>query len=316
MPKLLGLQRQLKNLGQHPKVNLWLETCFLWVQRAAPQHLLSRTVGLFAESEIGFIKGPLIRWFINTYQVNMDEALCANVNQYPNFNRFFTRALGANARPLCDQANSLACPADGAISQFGNIDDDTLFQAKGHTFTLKDLLGSSDNDTLAQFRNGKFMTIYLSPKDYHRVHMPANGQLRKMTYIPGKLFSVNSVTTRHQPQLFANNERMVAYFDTDAGPMAMIMVGAMIVAAIETVWHGKVAPNREGMQEWDYQRMGQDIRLNKGDEMGQFCLGSTVILLFGKDAMYWDNRLYCDRPTQMGEQLGLSLPKQIAQQSR
>ncbi|PCJ12941.1 MAG: phosphatidylserine decarboxylase [Gammaproteobacteria bacterium] len=310
-----SIKKRLKTLLQSPAVQSSLEMSFLWAQRIIPQHALSRAIGFFAESQLEFIKTPLINWFIKTYQVNMDEAICANPSQYPNFNLFFTRALGADARPLCEQANSIACPADGAISQLGNIDQDNLFQAKGHTFNLKELLGSNDKDTLAQFQDGKFMTIYLSPKDYHRVHMPVTGQLKKMTYIPGKLFSVNSVTTRHQPKLFANNERMVAYFETESGPMAMIMVGAMIVAAIETVWHGKVAPSREGMKEWDYARMGQEFRINKGDEMGQFYLGSTVILLFGKDAMHWDSNLYPDRITVMGEQIGQTLPKAITQPS-
>lgn len=310
-----SLKKLLLSFLQQPAVQSALEICFLWVQRIVPQHLLSRAVGFFAESRLEFIKTPLINWFIRTYQVDMDEAICANVSQYPNFNLFFTRALGADARPLCEQTNSIASPADGAISQLGNIDQENLFQAKGHCFSLSDLLGSRDQDTLAQFKDGKFMTIYLSPKDYHRVHMPVSGQLRKMTYIPGKLFSVNSVTTRHQANLFANNERMVAYFETESGPMAMIMVGAMIVAAIETVWHGKVAPSREGMQEWDYARMGKNISLNKGDEMGQFYLGSTVILLFGKNAMQWDSNLYCDKVTRMGEQIGLSLPQEMAQGS-
>lgn len=284
------------------------EIIFLWLQKLTPQHGLSRAIGFFANSRLQFIKTPLIDWFISKYNVNMDEAVCPNGEKYANFNDFFTRPLRANCRPICNEKNAISSPADGVISQLGNICDDKIFQAKGHNFNLSQLLATAEDSVLKQFKNGKFMTIYLSPKDYHRVHMPLPARLQSMTYVPGKLFSVNEVTTRRQGNLFANNERMVAIFQTQAGPMAMIMVGAMIVAAIETVWHGQVAPSKSGIQHWDYQTIGKNIYLDQGQEMGRFKLGSTVILLFAKDTAQWLSSLDADSPLLMGQAIGQTLP--------
>lgn len=240
-----------------------------------------------ANARAGLITTAIIRWFVKKYGVNMDEALNPDIHSYPSFNEFFIRPLKPDARPLAHSA--WVCPVDGAISQLGEIADDQIIQAKGHRFSSTALLGG-DQALAAQFRHGSFANIYLSPKDYHRIHMPCAARLLRMIYIPGALFSVNPVTARGVPNLFARNERVVCVFDSDHGPLVMVLVGATIVGSMATVWHGMVnAPRTREIREWDYST--QQIRLAQGEEMGRFLLGSTVILLFPTQTLrfnpYW-----------------------------
>ncbi|ACE83151.1 archaetidylserine decarboxylase [Cellvibrio japonicus] len=274
---------------------------FIKLQHLVPQHALSRAAGWLAATEIGLIKNTFIRWFVKRYQVDMSLAAEENPLAYPSFNDFFTRALKPDARPVDTNPFSIVCPADGAISQLGPIEAGRIFQAKGQDYSVEELLG--DSELATEFADGQFATVYLSPRDYHRVHMPYGGKLRTMVSVPGELFSVNTVTAENVPRLFARNERSVAIFDTDIGPMAVVLVGAMIVAGIETVWDGQVAPfaSREiATSHYPY----QNIQLKKGDEMGRFKLGSTAIMLFAKDKIEWSKKYQAGTPTQMGEIMG------------
>lgn len=274
------------------------------IQHFVPQHLLSRFVGWLAASRIGFIKNTFIANFAANYDVNMREAVEENLLAYESFNAFFTRPLKPGMRVIDTLPGSIACPADGAISQIGEIEGNFIFQAKGHRYTLNELLGG-DVRRAHPFLNGKFATVYLSPRDYHRVHMPYTGTLREMVYVPGDLFSVNTRTAENVPRLFARNERLVAIFDTDLGPMAVVLVGAMIVAGIETVWAGKVAPSKpRRITVTDYRDAARPVVLKKGDELGRFYLGSTAIVCFGNDLMDWDPRFQAGSATRMGERLG------------
>lgn len=274
------------------------------IQYLVPQHLLSRLVGWVAATRIDWIKNTFIGQFARRYQVDMSEAVEENPLAYENFNAFFTRALKPGARPIDTDSNSIVCPADGAISQLGDINGDAVFQAKGHYYSLNELLGGSP-ERAAPFLNGKFATIYLSPKDYHRVHMPFTGTLREMIHVPGDLFSVNTRTAENVPRLFARNERVVAIFDTEIGPMAVVLVGAMIVASIETVWAGIVAPAQRQVRTTDYrQESRQPIVLEKGAELGRFRLGSTAIICFGPGVAGWEEHCKGGTPTRMGERLG------------
>ena len=282
-----------------------MNTLFIFFQHMVPQHLLSRLVGAIAESEWPWLKNTFITWFINRYQVDMSEAANSNPSSYKNFNAFFTRQLTSGAREIVDGDSSIACPADGAISQLGTIEQGRIFQAKGQTYSLTELLGG-DESIAAKFDNGKFATIYLSPKDYHRVHMPLAGTLEKMIYVPGDLFSVNTVTAENVPRLFSRNERAVCIFSTDYGPMAVILVGAMIVAGIETTWAGQVAPIKRTVSTFDYQSKPEPISLDKGAEMGRFKLGSTAIVLFGEDTAQWESAFSAGTATRMGELLGVA----------
>lgn len=279
------------------------EFLFISLQYCVPQHLLSRLVGKLAASEWPPLKNLFITKFITQYQVNMQEAAEPIPENYPSFNDFFTRALKDGARPIDTEDNSIICPADGVISQLGNIKNGRIFQAKGQNYSLLELLGG-DNKTAEAFTDGKFATIYLSPKDYHRVHIPLAGTLRSMSYVPGDLFSVNNTTAENVPRLFARNERAVCIFETDNGPMAVILVGAMIVAGIETPWAGQVAPLKNTITKTDYQKQAEAIHLNKGDEMGRFKLGSTAIVLFPKDTIEWEQNYQAGSPTVMGQALG------------
>lgn len=241
-----------------------------------PKLLLTKFAGLVAGQDGGNFTTALIRWFVGRYQVNMAEALNPDINSYATFNAFFTRALKPDARPLAD--TDLICPVDGAISQFGAIEQDQIFQAKGHRFSTTALVGG-DATLAAQFHNGSFATLYLSPRDYHRIHMPCDGRLTRMIYVPGELFSVNPTTARGVPGLFARNERVVCVFDTAQGPFVLTLVGATIVGSMATVWHGVVNPPRSvSVREWRYD--DQNITFKQGDEMGRFLLGSTVVMLF------------------------------------
>lgn len=276
---------------------------FIWLQYLLPQHLLSRLTGWFADSDIPWIKNNLIKIFIRHFNVDMSEAEQAMPVLYKNFNAFFTRKLKPDARPLEGGENTIVSPADGAISQIGDINNDNIIQAKGQDYSATTLLGG-DPDLASLFTDGKFVTIYLSPKDYHRVHMPYGGKLKKMIYIPGDLFSVNNVTAENVSNLFARNERLVCLFETDRGPMAMVLVGAMIVAAIETVWAGQITPLPRDIISTDYSQPRDNIHLGKGEEMGRFKLGSTVILLFGKELMDWVDSLPAQSSVKMGQALG------------
>lgn len=270
-------------------------------QYLLPHHLLSRAVGVLAESRWPAVKNTFINTFSSMFPINMSEALEEDPLAYASFNDFFTRALKPGARPISD--TGIASPADGAISQLGTIQDELIFQAKGHHYTLTQLLGD-DETRAAPFRHGEFATIYLSPRDYHRVHMPFGGKLREMVYVPGKLFSVNQRTAEHVPALFARNERVIAFFDTDIGPMAMVLVGAMIVASIETVWAGLVTPPKRQLNVVHYGASAQqETVLARGDEMGRFRLGSTVILLFPEGKVHWREGLAPGNSVRMGEQL-------------
>lgn len=259
---------------------------FVLSQHLAPQHLLSRSVGLVAESRTPAIRDPLIQWFIKRYGVDMSEAAEPDPGAYPTFNDFFTRALKPGARPIAGDDSTVVAPADGVISQRGQIRRGRIFQAKGQSFSLAELTAEPEN-RLSEFEGGAFSTIYLSPKDYHRVHMPLTGTLEKMTFIPGRLFSVNPTTTEQVPRLFARNERIVAWFHTTMGPMAVALVGAMIVASIETVWAGRVAPAGNRLTMESYNQPGRNLTIERGEEMGRFRLGSTVILALPRDTIRW-----------------------------
>ncbi|AUM13624.1 archaetidylserine decarboxylase [Ketobacter alkanivorans] len=273
-------------------------------QYCVPQHLLSRAAGLLAETRWPLIKNSFINFFVRQYNIDMTLAAEENPLAYATFNDFFTRALKDGVRPITGEG--IASPADGAISQIGPIDDDRIFQAKGHHYTLGQLLGG-DARHAEPFRNGQFATVYLSPSDYHRVHMPFGGKLTEMVYVPGKLFSVNNLTAGQVPALFARNERVVAFFDTEIGPMAVVLVGAMIVASIETVWEGMVTPPTRTLKTFDYAPVDKRLELARGDEMGRFKLGSTAIVLFGKDKVKWNESLQNGSRVCMGEQIGTLL---------
>lgn len=272
------------------------------VQYLLPQHALSRLVGWLARSEIPWIKTTFINVFIKRFQVDLSEAQIEDADRFETFNAFFTRALKDGARPIAEGAERLACPADGTVSQLGKLRGGDLFQAKGHHYSLFELLGG-DGALATEFANGHFATIYLSPKDYHRVHMPYGGTLRETRYVPGRLFSVNTVTTEAVPRLFARNERLVCIFDTAAGPMAVVLVGAMIVAGIETVFAGQVTPQPKAITRTDY-RDPQPVRLEKGDELGRFLLGSTVILVFPENTAAFNDALTAGSAVRMGQDLG------------
>ena len=283
------------------------ERLFLLGQHLLPHHALSRLIGMAAECRAEWFKNPLISWFVRRYQVDMSEADIGNPHAYEHFNAFFTRELREGARPLDTTPGAILSPADGAISQLGAIEHGRIFQAKGHSFSLLELLGG-DTQMAAPFMGGQFATVYLSPKDYHRVHMPLAGTLREMVYVPGKLFSVNTFTAENVPDLFARNERVVCLFDTERGPMAVVLVGAMIVASVETVWAGLVTPPKRALRHFRYGAAAQQpIQLDKGAELGRFKLGSTAIVLFGPEQVRWADGLGAGSSLRMGQQLGLPL---------
>jgi phosphatidylserine decarboxylase len=280
----------------------WLDYLKSWPLYPLPQHAISRLTYKLTRIETAWFKNAFIRWFAGHYRVDWSEALHPRPEDYSHFNAFFTRPLRDGVRPTAGGEDTVVSPADGHISQIGDIDEDAVFQAKGHSFSVTELLGG-DSERAAAFRDGQFVTVYLSPRDYHRVHMPLRGKLRETVYVPGRLFSVAAHTTRTIPRLFARNERLVSIFDGDAGPMAMVLVGAINVAAIETVWAGLVTPpRRPGVEAEDYQQA--DIELSRGEEMGRFNMGSTVILLFGKNRVRWLDGLQAEQAVQMGQALG------------
>ena len=271
---------------------------FVMLQRALPHHAVSRFAGRFASSTRPALKNALIRRFIAAYDVDMSEA-ARNVDEYASFNDFFTRELKPGARPLADAATRVLASADGTISQIGTVTDGKIFQAKGKHFTTAQLLGD-DSAAAERFEGGSFVTIYLSPRDYHRVHMPAAGALSTTTYVPGDLFSVNDATAQDVNGLFARNERLACLFEGDVGCFASVMVGAMIVAGIETVWGADAPTHSRKVRRNTY----DDVRLDAGAEMGRFILGSTSILLFEPGAVTWDAELGPGSTVRMGQALG------------
>jgi phosphatidylserine decarboxylase len=272
-----------------------------------PHHLLSAMMYAVARSEWKPLKSRIIRWVIKHYDVDLSEAVIKDADLYPSFNAFFTRQLESGARPIAAGQNDIVSPVDGEVSQAAQIEQGRLIQAKGRDFSLLELLGGDANMT-ALFAEGNFATIYLSPRDYHRIHMPLDGHLRKMSHVPGRLFSVSQYTTESVPNLFARNERVICMFDTDAGPMAMILVGAIFVGSMETVWDGVVTPVRHRISSWVYAPLSaQQLTLHKGEEMGRFNMGSTVILLFSKDRVAWDAFMTSGKSLKMGERIGENL---------
>jgi phosphatidylserine decarboxylase len=269
-------------------------------QYLLPKQALTALAGKFAAARAGGITTGVIRWFVGRYGVDMSEAANPDVASYPSFNEFFTRPLKPGARPLAPA--DFICPVDGAISQFGAIERDQIFQAKGHSYSTTALVGG-DAGLAGQFADGSFATLYLSPKDYHRIHMPCDGRLLRMIHVPGALFSVNPTTARGVPGLFARNERVVCVFDSAHGPFVLVLVGATIVGSMATVWHGIVNPPRPGHQrEWHYDDKEQ--RYAQGEEMGRFLLGSTVVMLFPRDVMKFNVEWAPQRSIRLGERMG------------
>lgn len=274
----------------------------IFLQYIAPKQLMTMLAGSLANLALGTVTTKFIAWFVKRYNVNMSEAANPDIQSYATFNDFFTRPLKGGARPLASA--SFICPVDGAISQFGRIEQDQIFQAKGHQYLTYTLLAG--NTALAPlFENGHFACLYLSPKDYHRIHMPCDGTLKSMTYVPGDLFSVNPLTAENVPNLFARNERVVCEFDSsEHGKFIMVLVGATIVGSMATVWHseinGVINPPRTGqIKRWDY--TDKNITLKQGDEMGRFLLGSTVVMLFQKGAIEFNSAWHPSKNIRLGE---------------
>ena len=285
---------------QMPAVNINKEKLLIWLFYIAPHHFISRIVFTITRMHGPFVQ-PLIHWFIKKFNVDMGDAQYENVNLYETFNEFFTRALKDGARPIVSGINTLASPADGTVSEAGKIEQDTIFQAKDHQYTTTQLLGG-DIEISKKFENGKFATIYLAPYNYHRLHMPTDARLYKMIHIPGRLFSVAPWTVKAIPRIFARNERVVCLFSTHAGPMAMVLVGAINVAAIETVWNGLVTPPMgKKVTDSDYSHTTKQYK--KGDEMGRFNMGSTIILLTAKK-VEWLQKMRPGNTVKVGELIG------------
>lgn len=272
-------------------------------QYLLPKRVLTVLAGKFANLRGGALTHAVIRKFVAHYGVDMSEAADPSIESYATFNDFFTRALREGVRPIAD--SPFVCPVDAAISQFGPIEHDQIFQAKGHSYSTRALVGG-DQALAHRFDHGHFATLYLAPRDYHRIHMPCDGRLVRMIYVPGDLFSVNPLTARHVPSLFARNERVVCVFETPFGPFVNVLVGATIVGSVATVWHGVVNPPRtRGIREWHYE--GQDIVLAKGAEMGRFLLGSTVVMLFPKNVLTFVPDWAPTRPVRLGEPMATAL---------
>lgn len=282
-----------------------MKKLFVLMQYCLPHHLISRVAGYFAELEVSWFKNRLIRWFAARYKVDLTEAVDPVIEDYPSFNSFFTRALVPQARPIDHAPGRIISPADGVLSQFGEISQGKLIQAKGFDYDATSLLGGN-RQWSAPFIGGKFATVYLSPRDYHRVHMPLTGQLERMVYVPGRLFSVNQTTTEYVPRLFARNERVVAIFNSDYGRFAVILVGAMVVGGIHVSWSGQITPPH-GCSHAVSKGYAQDqdpVLLEKGDQLGFFNLGSTVILLFEEGMNFsFDEDLKSGMAVKVGERV-------------
>lgn len=277
-------------------------------QYLLPKKLLTRFAGMVARMEGGALTHAIVRKFVATYKVDMAEAADPRIESYASFNDFFTRPLRPGARPIA--TSDFICPVDAAISQFGPIEHDQIFQAKGHSYSTRALVGG-DQELAHRFDHGHFATLYLAPKDYHRIHMPCEGRLKRMIYVPGDLFSVNPLTARHVPGLFARNERVVCEFDCAHGPMVLVLVGATIVGSMATVWHGVVNPPRtREVREWRYD--DQQVVLAKGAEMGRFLLGSTVVLLFPRNVVTFTPDWAPTRPVRLGEPMATVAAQQAA----
>lgn len=284
----------------------------LFIQYILPQRLLSRAAGKLANTKIIWIKRLFIEKFARHYQVDMSNAMQPELQSYACFNDFFTRAIQPQSRPIDAKQDSLCSAADGIVSQYGKINQQTLIQAKKHDYSLLSLL-AGNHQAAADFEQGEYCTIYLAPKDYHRIHMPCDGNLTAMSYVPGKLFSVNLLTADHVPNLFAKNERVINYFDTAFGKLAVIAVGALIVGSIETVWAGTVtSTSKDKIITKEYST--GEVQLKKGQEMGRFKLGSTVILLMQKGNWQWNELLEKQSTIKMGEQLLLRVNQQQVNQ--
>jgi phosphatidylserine decarboxylase len=271
-------------------------------QYILPKRVMTQLAGHLADMRLGALTHAVIRKFVATYKVEMSEAANPSIESDATFNEFFTRPLREGARPLARA--HFVCPVDAAISQFGPIEHDQIFQAKGHSYSTRALVGG-DQALAHQFDHGHFATLYLAPKDYHRIHMPCDGRLVRMIYIPGDLFSVNPLTARHVPSLFARNERVVCVFDTAYGPFINVLVGATIVGSVATVWHGVVNPPRtRDIREWRYDN--QNIVLRQGAEMGRFQLGSTVVMLFPKNVLTFVPDWAPSRAVRLGEAMAMA----------
>jgi len=292
-----------KALAERPAPST-ADRLFALLLTVLPHHLLSRLMYALTRCRWVPLKNRLIRWAIGHYGIDMTEATEPDAARYASFNAFFTRELRAEARPVEPDPLAIASPVDAQVSQCGFADEDRLVQAKGHYFTLVELLG--DAELARRFAGGPYATLYLSPRDYHRIHMPLAGTLERMIHIPGRLFSVNHATTRAVPRLFARNERIVNIFETAAGPMAVILVGAIFVGSMDTVWAGTVTPVERRVSDWRYSDVeaSRAVSLNKGEEMGRFNMGSTVILLFPRGAADWEAGLSAGARTKVGERIG------------
>ena len=268
-------------------------------QYILPKQALTVLAGKLAQAQAGKLTTAVIRWFVKRYQVNMSEAAQSDISHYKSFNEFFTRPLKAGARPLAKA--DFICPVDGAISQFGDIKADQIFQAKGHQYSTLAML-AGDRELAEQFQDGHFATLYLSPKDYHRIHMPCAATLKSMTYVPGDLFSVNPLTAQNVPGLFARNERVICEFDSSHGTFVLILVGATIVGSMATTWHGVINPPRVGrVTTWTYE--DHHIQFEQGEEMGRFLLGSTVVMLFPKNTLKFNQTWAPAKAIQLGERM-------------
>jgi len=275
------------------------DRCNVLAQGLLPQHAIARVVHALARAQAPWLKNAMIGAFVRAYGVDMSEAAIEDPTAYPSFNAFFTRALAPGVRPGADAHDVLACPVDGAVSQAGTADGERLLQAKGHTYTLSALL-AGDAELAASFCDGAFATLYLAPRDYHRIHMPIAGKLVQMVYVPGDLYSVNAATERAIPGLFARNERVICIFDTAAGPMAVVLVGALIVGSIETVWHGEVRATPRRITRWRYDH----VPMERGAELGRFNVGSTVIVLFARGRVHWNEAVRTGAHVRVGQALG------------
>jgi len=272
-------------------------------QYVLPHFVVTKLAYWLAKSENSLIKTLFISWFKNHYQVDMSLAENENANSYASFNQFFTRALKPDARPVDPDSTAIVSPVDGSVSQIGKLNGDSILQAKGHYYTLDQLLAGQE-EWCSVFNNGSFATLYLSPKDYHRIHMPCSAILKQMTYVPGKLFSVSPLTASVIPGVFARNERVLCFFESDSGPVAVILVGAMIVGGMETIWQGTVTPpHRNRVNHWHYTDRNPKKIFEKGNEMGRFNLGSTVILLFSENQVTWSKEFSAASEIRMGQKI-------------
>lgn len=278
-----------------------MDSLKIFLQYVLPKHLVSVLAGKLADVKTPWVKNNFIKRFAKAYNIDMSNAIQPELTKYACFNDFFTRAIDLNSRPINTDQRSFCSPVDGAMSQFGKIAQGEIVQAKNHSYSALELLGG-DQRHAELFEQGEFCTIYLAPKDYHRIHMPCDGKLTEMLHVPGQLFSVNPLTAQNVPKLFARNERVVCLFDTEFGKMAMVLVGATIVGSIETVWEGNITPpTRKQIKRWQYQE--GEVSLAKGEEMGRFKLGSTVVLLMENKDWQWDESIELEKSLVLGQKL-------------